>query len=155
MVELVGLLEGLRGLIDVPTLFGDIAKNPGLTIDGFTIITSIVLHPILGLAAFGFALTRRLRTAIAALGTAIFAGWASDMPSVFRHGLEVSLDDSTFVVALMAFKIFVAPLAAAGAISASWSNRHLAAATVAVALPTLVHAAGVAAFAIAVSLYGF
>ena len=42
-----------------------------------------------------------------------------------------------------------------GAIAAAWFNRHLTAATLAVTLPTLVNAAGIAAFAISVMMYGF
>jgi hypothetical protein len=37
----------------------------------------------------------------------------------------------------------------------AWLNRFLTAATIAAVLPTLIDAAGVAAFAISVSLYGF
>jgi hypothetical protein len=53
------------------------------------------------------------------------------------------------------FKIFVQPLIAAIAIAAAWRNRQLAAATLAVMLPTLVDATGFIAFAISVSLHGF
>lgn len=153
VVALVGLIEGFGGLTDLSILFGDIAKIPGFSPGGLIIIAAIVLHPILGLAAFGCCLARRLRYAILALGLLALSQWASEMPSVIRHGLE--LDGSAFVVALMVFKIFIQPAIAAIAFAAVWRNRHLAAATLAVILPTLVDAAGVIAFAISISLHGF
>jgi hypothetical protein len=133
VVALVGLIEGFGGLIDVSILFGDIAKIPGYSPGGLIMIAAIVLHPILGLAAFGFGLARRLRYAILALGLLVLSQWASEM----------------------LFKIFVQPLIAAIAIAAAWRNRQLAAATLAVMLPTLVDATGFIAFAISVSLHGF
>jgi len=148
IVALVGLIEGLRGLTDVPILFGDITKIGAIT------VTVMVLHPILGFAALGLALARRLRHAIGALAVFILAEWASDNSTVFRDGLQLGGGDA-FVASLMTFKTFVQPLIGAGAIAAAWRNRHLAAATIALMLPTLVDAAGIAAFAIAVSLYGF
>jgi hypothetical protein len=55
----------------------------------------------------------------------------------------------------MVFKTIIQPLVASVALMAAWFSRYLAAATIAVMLPTLVDAAGVAAFAISVILYGF
>jgi hypothetical protein len=153
VVALVGLIEGFGGLIDLSILFGDIAKIPGYSPGGLIMIAAIVLHPILGLAAFGFGLARRLRYAILALGLLVLSQWTSEMPLVIPH--DLALDGSAFVVALMVFKIFVQPLIAAIAIAAAWRNRQLAAATLAVMLPTLVDATGVIAFAISVSLHGF
>lgn len=53
------------------------------------------------------------------------------------------------------FKIFIQPAIALGAIAAAWLNHYLAPATIGVMLPTLVDAAGIAAFAIGVSIHGF
>jgi hypothetical protein len=75
------------------------------------------------------------------------------MPTVIGHGLD--LEDDAFVIAHMVFKIHIRPLIAAAALAATWRNRHLAAATIAAMLPTLVDAAGLAAFAAGVMLYGF
>jgi hypothetical protein len=71
------------------------------------------------------------------------------------HGLDLSSGDDAFVVALMVFKTIIQPLVASAALAAAWLNRFLTAATIAAVLPTLIDAAGVAAFAISVSLYGF
>jgi hypothetical protein len=154
VVALVALIEGMRGLSDLPILFGDIAKIPGFTLFGLTTIATIVLHPILGFAAFGFALARRLRHALVALAVFILAEWMSEMSTVFRDGLQIVGGDA-FVTSLTAFKTFAPPLIAAAAIAAAWRNRHLTMATLAVMLPTLVDATAIAAFAIAVSMYGF
>ena len=147
IVALVGLIEGLRGLTDVPLLFGDIAKI------GVTTVAVMALHPIGGFAAVGLALAGRLRHAVGALAVFILAQWASDNSTVFRDGLQLGGD--AFVVSLMTFKTIVQPLIGVGAIAAAWRNRHLTAATIAVMLPMLVDVAAIAAFAIAVSLHGF
>jgi hypothetical protein len=153
VVALVGLVEGFSGLTDLSILFGDIAKIPGFASGGSIIIITIVLHPILGLAALGFGLARRLRYAIAALALLALSQWASVMPSVIQHGLE--FDGSAIVVALMVFQVFIQPVIGTTVIAAVWHKRHLAAATVAVMLPTLVDVTGFIAFAISVGLHGF
>ena len=149
IVALVGVIEGMGGLIDLPTLFGDLSNI------GLITLASIALHPLLGFAALIFALTRRLRTAIVALALLVLAKWASDMTSAVDHGLELSAGDDAFVIALMVSKIFVQPALSLAAVAAAWFNRYLTAATIAVMLPTIVDAAAIAAFAIAVSLHGF
>jgi hypothetical protein len=154
IIALVALIEGVRGLTDLPILFDDIAKIPGFSIYGLMTIASIVMHPIAGFASFDFALTRRLRHALVTLAAFILWAWASEMSTVFRDGLQLGGGDA-FVVSLMAFKTFAPPLIALGAIAAARRNRHLTAATVAVMLPTLVDAAAIVAFAVAVSLHGF
>jgi hypothetical protein len=154
IVVLLALIEILRGLADLTILFDDIATIPGFTLYGLMTIATIVLHPILGFAAFGLALARRPHHAVVALAAFILAHWASENSTVFRDGLQIIGGDA-FVTSQMAFNAFGQPLVAAAAIAAAWHNRHLAAATVAVMLPTLVDAAGIVAFAIAVNSHGF
>ena len=149
VVALVGLIEGVSGLTDLPIVFGDLTK-----IDLPT-IASIALHPVLGFAAFGFALARRLRYGIMALALLALAKWASEVPSMMTHGLDLSSGDDAFVVSLMVFKTIIQPLVASAALAAAWLNRFRTAAMLAAVLPTLIDAAGIAAFAISVSLYGF
>jgi hypothetical protein len=144
------LIQGINGLSGLPILFGDVAKVPGFAPGGLTIITWIVLHPLLGFAAFG----RRLRTGIMALASMALMEWVSDIPSLITHGLKLSGDDA-FVVSLMVFKSIIQPTIAGTALAAAWLDRYLAAATIAVMLPTLVDVASVAAFAVSVILYGF
>ncbi len=153
IIALVGAIEGINGLTDVSILFGEISRIPGTTPGGLTIIASIALHPILGFVALAFALTRRLRYGVAALAVLTLMQWASDMPSVINHGFDLTGD--AFVNAQAIFKIIIQPIIAAGAIAAGWFNRHLAPATIAVMLPTLVDLAGFAAFAVGISMHGF
>lgn len=153
IIGLIGAIEVFSGLSHYSTLFGDISKIPGFSPGGLTILASIVLHPILGLAAVAFALIRRLRLSIIALGLFALTQWASDMPSVIWHGFDLSGD--AFVNAHAVFKIFLQPGIGLLAIAAAWRDRHLTLATVGVMLPTLVDTAGVVAFAIGVMLYGF
>ena len=72
---------------------------------------------------------------------------------MIKHGLVLNGD--AFVNAHEIYKSIVSPLLALLAIAAAWYDRHLAAATIAVMLPPVVAAAGVAAFAISVLMYGF
>jgi hypothetical protein len=74
---------------------------------------------------------------------------------MMTHGLDLSSGDDAFVVSLMVFKTIIQPPVASAALAAAWLNRFLTAATIAAVLPTLIDAAGIAAFAISVSLYGF
>jgi hypothetical protein len=145
LVALVGLAETFSGLADVPVLFGDTSKIDGLTMT--------VLHPLAGLVAFACAVANRLRYGIAAIGILALSQWTSDLPSTIRDGFTLSRDAFANGYAIIA--TFGLPVIGAGALAAAWSNRHLTAATIAIMLPTLVTAAGIAAFAIGVFLYGF
>jgi hypothetical protein len=147
IVALVGLAETFSGLADVPVLFGDTSK-----IDGLRMMV-IALHPAAGIVAFACALADRLRYGIAAIGVLALAQWVSDLPSTIRDGFTLSADIFANGHAIIA--TFGRPIIGAGALAAAWSNRHLTAATIAIMLPTIVAAAGIAAFAIGVFLYGF
>jgi hypothetical protein len=109
----------------------------------------------IGFSLVAQALRRRVPTALYrrtehALNIAPFPrDWASDI----RHGLD--LRGGAYVNAHAIYKIIVSPALALLAIAAARFDRHPAAATVAVVLPTIVDAAGVAAFAISVFMYGF
>lgn len=147
IVGLVGLAETFSGLGDVPVLFGDTSKMDELTM----MVTA--LHPIAGIVAFACAATDRLRHGIAAIGILALAQWASNLPSTIRDGF--TLNGDAFANAYMIVATFGLPLIGAGALAAALSNRHLTAATIAIMLPTIITAAGIAAFAASVILYGF
>jgi hypothetical protein len=116
-------------------------------------ISVSALHPLIGFAAVAFALTKRLRLGIAALALLALVQWANEAPYVIRDG--ISWSGSTFLNAEVIFRTMIQPIIGCAAIAAAWFNRHLTVATLAVVLPTLVKAAGIAAFAISVMLYGF
>ena len=147
MIALVGAIEAVGGLTDLPQLFGDTSRIAGVT------LASLAVHPLLGLAALGFALTRRLRHGIVALALFAAIEWASEMPSVIREGFELNGD--TFLNCAFIFRFAIQPVIALAAIIAAWLDRHLTAAAIGVMLPTLIDAAIMAAFAIAVALHGF
>jgi hypothetical protein len=147
IVALVGLAETFSGLPDVPVLFGDTS-----TIDGLRMMV-IALHPAAGIVAFACVLAGRLRYGITAIGILALSQWMSDLPSTIRDGFILSRDIFANAHAIIA--TFGLPVIGAGAIAAAWWNRHLTAATIAVMLPTIIAAAGIAAFAIGVFLYGF
>jgi hypothetical protein len=89
-------------------------------------------------------LAGRLRHGIVALALLALTHWASFTmwPGIVGTGDAY-------------FKIFIQPAIALLSIAAAWYNRYLTLATIAVTLPTLVDAAGFAAFAIAIATYGF
>lgn len=153
VVFLFGAIEGLLHLSDLSILSGDIAKIPGTDPEGLMFLAAIVLHPILGFAAAGCALTKNLRYGIAALALLALMPWAKDLPSLIREGFQWS--GSTYLNADAIFRTAIQPVIGLGALGAAWINRHLTAATLALTLPTLAKAAGIAAFAISVMLYGF
>jgi hypothetical protein len=151
IVALVGAIQGLEGWSELSAV--EISEIPGYSLWGLTILALMVLHPLLGLLAVAFALTRRLRWGIAALALLMLSTWAPDMPSVIRDGLVLNGD--AFVNAHEIYQSIGRPALALLAIAAAWFDRHLATATIAVMLPPIVAAAGVAAFAISVLMYGF
>lgn len=153
VIVLFGAIEGILHLSDLSVFSGDIARIPGTDPEGLMMLTATVLHPVLGFAAVAFALMKRLRLGIAALAVLALAQWVSDVPSIMREGFE--LTGSAFLNAEGILRTFVQPVIGVGAMAAAWFNRHLTAATLAVILPTLANAAGIAAFAIGVMMYGF
>lgn len=145
IIALVGLIEGVNGLSGLPVLFGDISKFATSS------LVWIALHPLLGFAGFGFALARRLRYGIMAL--ALVALVQCMTTALFSGGLDLS--GTGFLLFMTVFKTIIQPLLAMAALAAALFNRQLAAATIAVMLPPVVDAAGVAAFAISVMRHGF
>jgi hypothetical protein len=147
IVALVGLAETFSGLADAPVLFGDTSK-----IDGLTMMVT-ALHPIAGIVAFACAAADRLRYGIATIGILALSQWASNFPSTIRDGF--TLNGDVFANGYMIVATLGLPLIGASALVSALSNRHLTAATIAIMLPTVITAAGIAAFAISVFLYGF
>jgi hypothetical protein len=154
IVALVGLIEVLRGLIDIPIVFFDIAPIAGFTPYGVMTVAVMVSHPILGFAALVLALTHRPRHAIAALALFLLGDWVVQNSTMFRDGLQLVGGDA-FVTALMIGKVLVQPLVAAAAIAAARCNRYLALAAIAVIVPVMLDLIGFIVFAIAVSVHGF
>jgi len=146
VIVLFGAIEGILHFSDLSILLGGRPGDPVL-------LATAALHPILGFAAVGFALAKKLRLGIATLAVLALAQWASDAPPIISDGVTFSA--SAFLNADAIFRSFIQPVIGCGAIAAAWFNRHLTAATLAVTLPTLANVAGIAAFAIGVIMYGF
>jgi hypothetical protein len=152
-VALVGLIEAFAGLVDL-VVIGDIAGTPDLSPGGLAALAPMVLRLLLGVAAVGFAVTRQLRLAVAALAVWALARWGHDISLLMRDERSVSLAYDVTSNSLAVFRAFGQPLLSAAALAAAWRNRHLAAATAAIAVMTLVDLGGIAVFAIGVALYG-
>ena len=99
------------------------------------------------------ALRGRLRHAILALAALALMVWLlDDVSTIPIHGFEFSADFGGMVVFA---HHFVFPVAAVAGAALAWKNRRLALAGLLVSLPTIVKWLGVAAFTIAIMMYGF
>ena len=146
-------IESAAALSGLPGIFYEF--NPTTPIGKFAqALTSIdlALAPVFALTALYFAAAGHLRYALMAIAIRILVSWASDLPSIAIHGLELS----TNLGGLHVFAArFLAPVIALSALRFAFRNEHLWIATILVALPTIAKWAGVLAFAIGVVIYGF
>ncbi|MEH2518807.1 hypothetical protein V1279_004380 [Bradyrhizobium sp. AZCC 1610] len=151
LLIIIAAIEAFDGLSHAPMLFGDMSEIPGPGLGGAIIKAYVASHPLLALAALGFATVGRLRHAIMALGALVLMTWLNFMPSVVWHGLDfrgVSAFETP--VRMIAF-----PLMAACAIALAARSQWLGLATLLVSIPTLYGVFAVIAFGIGVILYGF
>ena len=151
LLIIIAAIEAFDGLSHVPTLFGDISEIPGPGVGGAIIKAHIASHPLLALAALGFATVGRLRYAIMALGALVVMNWLNFMPSVVGHGLDFrGVAAFETPVRIIAF-----PLMAACGIALAARSQRLGLATMLVSIPTLFDVLAVIAFGISVFLHGF
>jgi hypothetical protein len=152
VAALIALIEAFSAVVDL-VVVGNITRTPDLSPRGLIMLAQMVVHLLLGLAALGFAVTGRLRFAVAALAVWALTRWARDL---LIHGFFVvspAADAANFGIAL--FTTFGQPLLCAAALAAAWRNRTLGTATLAVAALTVFDLASITIFAIGVSLYGY
>ena len=139
---LVELTDGIAGLI---LLYGDMS---GL---GAIVKLNLVARPVLALAALILAVIGYFRHAIPALGAIVLLAWLKFMaliPDGFDYGnLFVNLDNST--------QAFIFPLLGACAMTIAARGERLWAATMLVAIPTVVNLFNALSFLIGVTIYGF
>ncbi|MEH2544454.1 hypothetical protein V1283_001099 [Bradyrhizobium sp. AZCC 2262] len=67
LLIIIAAIESFDGLSNASILFGDMSQIPGPRVGGAIIKAYIASHPVLALAALGFATIGRLRYAIIAL----------------------------------------------------------------------------------------
>ena len=113
----------------------------------------LALSPLLAGAALVFAARGNLRYAIFALAALTLAGWLLDsLPTIVIHGFKPSLDFGG--IEKFAFYL-IAPVIAAGAILLAVNRQRLGLAALLACLPALYKWASVAAFFVALLIYGF
>jgi hypothetical protein len=151
LLIIIAAIEAFDGLSHLPTLFGDTSEIPGPGVGGAIIKAYIASHPLLALAALGFATVGRLRYAIMALGVLVLMTWLNFMPSVVRHGLDFR-GVSAFETPV---RIIAFPLMGACAIALAARGQRLGLATLLVSIPTLYSLCAVIAFGIGIMIYGF
>ena len=151
LLIIIAAIESFDGLSNASILFGDMSQIPGPGVGGTIIKAYIASHPVLALAALGFATIGRLRYAIIALGALVLMTWLNFMPSVVRHGLDFN-GISAFETPV---RIIAFPLMGACAIALAARNQRPGLAAMLVGIPTLYSVAAVIAFGIGIFLYGF
>ena len=151
LLIIIAAIESFDGLSSASILFGDMSQIPGPGVGGAIIKAYIASHPVLALAALGFATIGRLRYAIIALGALVLMTWLNFMPSVVRHGLDFN-GISAFETPV---RIIAFPLMGACAVALAARNQRLGLAAMLVSIPTLYSVAAVIAFGIGIFLYGF
>jgi hypothetical protein len=151
LLIIIAAIESFDGLSNASMLFGDTSQIPGSGVGGAIIKAYIASHPVLALAALGFATIGRLRYAIIALGALVLMTWLNFMPSVVRHGLDFN-GISAFETPV---RIIAFPLMGACAIALAARNQRPGLAAMLVSIPTLYSVAAVIAFGIGIFLYGF
>jgi hypothetical protein len=151
LLIIIAAVEAFEGLSHAPMLFGDMSEIPGSGLGGAIIKVHIASHPVLALAALGFATVGRLRYAIMALGALVLMNWLNYMPSVMRLGLDFGgLSVFQTPVQIIAF-----PLMGACAIALAARKERLGLAALLVSIPTLFDVLAMIAFGISVFLHGF
>src|SRR4029079_1511012 len=151
LLIIIAAVESFDGLSNASILFGDMSQIPGPGVGGTIIKAYIASHPLLALAALGFATVGRLRYAIMALGALALMTWLNFMPSVVRHGLDFR-GVSAFETPV---RIIAFPLMGACAIALAARGQRLGLATLLVSIPTLYGVLAVIAFGIGIMIYGF
>lgn len=147
-------IVAIGALRDIPGIFYDF--NPttplGKLAQTLTSVDLVLAVPIT-LAAVYFAVAGYLRYAVAALAIRQLVDWVCDTPtSLALHGIEWSPNFGGINVFWLQVGV---PLIALWALYLVRRNERLGLATGLVALPTIVNAAGILAFAIGVMIYGF
>lgn len=152
-LTVLAAIETLSAMSDFSALFFDYGHTQPLLVFAQTVTKAkLAVAPLFAIAAFVFALSGRMRAAVATLAALILLAWLSDLPSIAIHGFELSASTGGLVVFTQRF---VYPVIAIAAIALARRNMHLGAAALLVSLPTVISWLGVLAFAIAISIYGF
>ena len=149
----VAIFELITSLSGLAVLFGDDPDVPGTTPGGLVISATILLIPLLAIAALVLAWKGQIARAIMAVAGVVLLKWASYLPSLVLHWADFPAGGAAgwFEVA----QIALFPLLAIAAIVLAWRNERLGLAAALVAIPTIVDIIGIATFAIAVIMYGF
>jgi hypothetical protein len=149
----VAIFELITSLSGLAVLFGEDTDVPGMTPAGLAIGATILLIPLFAIAALVLAWKGQTARAIMAVAGVVLLKWASYLPSLALNWADFPGGGVTggFEVA----QIVLFPLLALAAIVLAWRNERFGLAAGLVAIPTIVDIIGIAAFAVAVIMYGF
>lgn len=146
-------IEAAGALTNLSTIFNDYGHTTALLKFAQALGTlNLALAPIFALAALYFAAAGKLTYAIIAIAIRILVTWATDLPSIAIHGLELSADLGGLTI--LGYR-FALPVMAAAAIWLARRNERLWLATIIVALPSVATWLSVLVFTVAVMIYGF
>jgi hypothetical protein len=153
LVIAVAVFEAVEALWDLPILFGIdnfFGEASGSALAEAITKAHLASHPLLALAALGFAATGRVRYAIIALGAIVMMTWLNQLPWLGRLDLNKARDIQWAAKQIIAF-----PLMAIFAITLATRDRWLGLATALVSIPSLSNAFSLLVFAIGVIINGF
>ena len=153
-LTVVAAIELLDALSGIENIFTDYHHDTALLRFAQALMSvKLALTPVIAGTALIYAASGNFRRAILALAALVLTTWLlDDLPSIAIHGFELSPDIAGAEV--FARRLVYPAVAIAGA-ALALKDRQLALAGLLVSVPTIVNWAGVAAFAIAVMIYGF
>lgn len=154
ILTLVALSELVGGLAALPVLYDRITGGVRAPDSELVIISSIVFRPLLALAALVLLRRKTMQPALLCLVAIMALEWASIMPSVRMHSLQLQEGGPFWQVALL-FELILKPvIAAAVALLVALRSKPVLAGVLA-AIPTAFGWLGLGAFAISVAVHGF
>lgn len=149
----IAAIASLGAVADVPIAFHDFGHTEPLLVFAQRVTSAkLMIAPLIAGTALVFAITGRLRAAIAALAALMLVTFVADLPTYPIHGFELS---GGLPGLFMLIERVVLPLLGVTALVLAIRNRRLVVATVLVALPMIVTGTGVVLFAIGVAVHGF
>ncbi len=149
----ITVITTLGAVMDVPIAFHDFGHTEPLLVFAQRVTAvKLMLAPLVAVTALFFAITGRLRAAIATLATLMLVTFVADLPTYLIHGFELT-GGLPGLFALI--ERVVLPLLGVTALTLAIRDRRPGLATVLVAMPKIVTLTGVILFAVGVAVHGF
>jgi len=153
LLGIAAVIELAGGLNDWPTLAGDLGNVTGHALLGWIAVIKIALVPILALAALAFVIVSQLQPALLAFAAIILLEWLTTVRGGGGRGID--LQGELWVNAQVLYQNVLVPLLALAVAFLALARERYTLAAVLAALPTVINAASLIAFAIGLGIYSF